>query len=494
MFYSQISSLREDKKESDVKKLSAVVNIVCASIPYLSGLAASCQIMVDNRCKTACVFPSGRMLFGGEFLDSLTVPEAAFVLAHELLHLMYSTHQRSDGYEDKKLVNIAHDLIINSRLENMLSSPPPGGGLNWGDYYDSFRKYFPEKEWKEACDYSLEEMLVLLKPMREQLRSQNAWSKSRYGKPMPTLPQGGGGGGGLLGDLLQDAGIVVEEEPPESEPEPKPEEKHCDKPENQRTLPSILTPSYTDVLSSELELQMFPDEAATAIDTRVANITKEAVRAFSEAALQDAFEKNEESIKKRIGKGTEPGNGLGNISLLRGAYQTPWEAAMQRWFDSVTPGDRTYAKASRRGAWRTDVVLPGRKKEGWTLHIVLDTSGSMSSTLSSALGAIDQFCQNNGVEQVHILQCDVGVTEDEFVELGDLAHYEVKGFGGSDMSPAMLKLAEAPDVEAVIVLTDGRIYYPQNEPPYETLWCIVDGGNTQFNYGTAIRINNERSS
>ena len=59
------------------------------------------------------------------------------------------------------------------------------------------------------------------------------------------------------------------------------------------------------------------------------------------------------------------------------------------------------------------------------------------------------------------------------------------------MSPAMLKLAEDPDVTAVIVLTDGYIYYPDEEPPYETLWAIVDDGDTDFNYGTAIRIDSK---
>ncbi|MBR2003232.1 MAG: hypothetical protein IJ991_03495 [Thermoguttaceae bacterium] len=88
-----------------------------------------------------------------------------------------------------------------------------------------------------------------------------------------------------------------------------------------------------------------------------------------------------------------------------------------------------------------------------------------------------------------MLQCDAQVTSDEYVEVGSLERFEAKGFGGSDMSPAMLKLAEEPDVEAVIVLTDGGIAYPEGPMPYETLWCVADGwGNPQFSYGTVVCI------
>ena len=73
------------------------------------------------------------------------------------------------------------------------------------------------------------------------------------------------------------------------------------------------------------------------------------------------------------------------------------------------------ARPSRRGADRTDVVLPGRKREGWTLHIVLDTSGSMAEEIPHALGAIADFCEAMGVEQVHLIQCDTAVGSDEVV-------------------------------------------------------------------------------
>jgi predicted metal-dependent peptidase len=158
--------------------------------------------------------------------------------------------------------------------------------------------------------------------------------------------------------------------------------------------------------------------------------------------------------------------------------------------DSVAPGERTYARPSRRGADRTDVVLPGRRREGWTLHIVLDTSGSMVDHLPKALGAIATFCEASGVADVHLVQCDIEVTSDRWIEPQELASFKVAGFGYSDMRPGLHYLAEDPEVTAVLVLTDGFIDYPADEPPYRVLWGLLGDISTTFNppYGQIIHL------
>ena len=133
----------------------------------------------------------------------------------------------------------------------------------------------------------------------------------------------------------------------------------------------------------------------------------------------------------------------------------------------------TLPRASRRGADRTDVVLPGRRREGWTLHLILDTSGSMMGELRGILGTIASFCESVNVSSVRVLQCDVEVTKDEMVEVASLASFAVAGFGGSDMSPAMWRLAQDPEVESAIVITDGYIGYPETPMPYSVLWATT---------------------
>jgi predicted metal-dependent peptidase len=176
------------------------------------------------------------------------------------------------------------------------------------------------------------------------------------------------------------------------------------------------------------------------------------------------------------------------MRAVRDAYHTPWELALQSWMDAVAPGPRTFARPSRRGADRTDCVLPGRRREGWALHVVLDTSGSMENILPTALGALTAFCEGAGVAQVHVLQCDEKVTHDDWVAPEELAEYRISGFGGSDMTPGLDRLSEDPEVVAALVLTDGYIDIPDQEPPFRVLWVLLGDIRHSFSppYGETI--------
>ena len=41
------------------------------------------------------------------------------------------------------------------------------------------------------------------------------------------------------------------------------------------------------------------------------------------------------------------------------------------------------------------------------------------------------------------------------------------------MSPGLRRLAEDPEVEAALVLTDGYVDYPPEEMPYRVLWVLI---------------------
>jgi len=219
------------------------------------------------------------------------------------------------------------------------------------------------------------------------------------------------------------------------------------------------------VLDEALEREWFPDTSPKEQQRCRAEAEREGAKAISLGALGEAMAAG--------GQGTDPGGDGMFTEVLRGYYHTPWEVALQKWMEFAAPADRTFARPSRRGADRTDVVLPGPNRLGWTLHIILDTSGSMTGDLPRALGAIASFCESVGVWQVRLMQCDTCVTADDFVEPERLADYEVRGLGGSDMSPALRLLAEDPEAEAVVVLTDGDIAYPPEPMPYQVLWGVL---------------------
>jgi predicted metal-dependent peptidase len=233
-----------------------------------------------------------------------------------------------------------------------------------------------------------------------------------------------------------------------------------------------------DVLDEQQEKEMFPDEvAAQAEDAE--SVKEAAARALALARAIGALEGL---------RGDDPGAASQVVTALRGLYLTPWEVALQRWMESVAPGERTYQRPSRRGADRSDVVLPGRRREGWILHVILDTSGSMDEAIPRALGAIADFCDAVAVDQIRLLQCDAGVKSDDLLSPTELARYRVVGYGGSDLTPAMLLLAADPQVRAAAIITDGDIQYPTDPMPYDVLWVLPPGSSASFRppYGRVV--------
>jgi predicted metal-dependent peptidase len=235
-----------------------------------------------------------------------------------------------------------------------------------------------------------------------------------------------------------------------------------------------------DVLDERLEAELFPSDAPNDRQAQAEAVRQAASKALALGTLMDAM--------KGRGRGTDPAASNQQVTALRGLYRPPWEKALQRWLESVAPGERTFTRPSRRESGRADVVLPGRKREGWILNVVLDTSGSMTEELPRALGAIADCCEALGVDQVRLVQCDTALTADRWVSPEELAAHEITGGGGSDLSPALHHLALDPRVEVVIVLTDGEIAYPQQAMPYGVLWVLPPNGSSSFQppYGGVI--------
>jgi predicted metal-dependent peptidase len=233
-----------------------------------------------------------------------------------------------------------------------------------------------------------------------------------------------------------------------------------------------------DVLDAQREKDMFPDDVASQAEQT--DVIKE--------AASDGL-----ALARAVGalrglRGDDPGGASQVVTALRGIYRTPWEVVLQRWMESVAPGERTFVRPSRRGADRPDLVLPGRRREGWMLNVIVDTSGSMTAEIPRALGAIADFCESVAVDQIRLLQCDVVVTSDELLSPTELVQYKVTGYGGSDLTPAMELLAADPQVRAAAIITDGDIHFPAETMPYAVLWVLPPGSSASFdpNYGRIV--------
>jgi predicted metal-dependent peptidase len=422
------------------------LKLVSATLPHLSGLSHSVRVKVTKKYPVAAIGASGLMLVNPTIFSEAPLPDLVFVVAHELMHLALDTFARA-GNAKPLLVNVAHDYVINDILSVELHREVPFGGLV---------RHGARQESLEA--------LVAELAQNQTENPNDCWSIARKKKKKqkgPKKPKS------AMQEELEKAGLL----PPEPD-EPEEADESDDYPPG-------------DALTEEEEAELEPELGPKERTERSERVRREAVRAVSLKELREQIDK-----ATGHGQGADGGATRTLMEAVATAYQPPWQLALQHWLDAVSPGPRSYAKPSRRGADRDDgVVLAGRKREGWALHVVMDTSGSMLNTLPRILGLLASFCEGAGVNQVHIMQCDVGVTADEWIDPAELTSYKVTGFGGSDMSPAMDELADDPEVHAVLVLTDGIISYPREEPPYSVLWGLVDG-STSFRppYGTVVHV------
>ena len=485
--------------ESAACKLGAALSMTETLFPNAVTILTAMDVRLDERVTTAAVTSSGRMLISPKFLDTLTVQQTVFIIAHELYHILYGVFDRFDSKSPphrRWLVNVAHDFIVNDMLEKKFAADSfnahtgklvketshpnkskfiPSDGLFWADYAESYKRIVGQDQPPletfslESLVFELERISSVLPPgnpldrMMRQEHSHQPWGTSM---------------GGLLDQLQIDCCDDSNSQDPSTADN---SQTPSDDSGNFHDLSDILS-RRPELLTDDEEAELFPDE--TAVER---NSKRERIQSAKElSSTRNAMEKSMNG-----GHGFTPGDGNAVVHALEGSWDTPWERALQKWLDDTTPPVRTWAKASRRAGNRTDVVLPGRLSDGYILNIVVDTSGSMADILPAAFGMIHSFGKNSGVHAVRIIQCDADVTADDTIDIDSITEFNVKGFGGSDMSPGLLRLADDPNVEAALVLTDGYIEYPPKEKiPFDVLWCIFDWDASDFDpgYGDVIII------
>lgn len=421
---------------------------VSARLPYLSGLAWFVRLVPSHLVPVAGITRDGLFLYHPKIFSSIMADEATFVYAHELLHLALRHHDRTANFEDPQIANMAQDYVINDMLRD-ICDPPPFGGLNmWGASQRSSEEIMAElmmrKQWNEKLQRKSWSPTGVESPnkSKEPQTSLGAALAAALGNRKPTKGQDSEGESKFPMDVLLDH-----------------VEKHIEdirQKERAEGIPQI-------------------EELVEQIDQLI-----EEAQAIASHTL---------SQKHAHPPGTSPGACTALVEALRVRSVPPWEKALQRWMESAVRGERTYYRSSRRPSSYPDIVLPGRKREGWTINIVMDVSGSMLGELQLVLGMIGSFSEAMNIDDIRLLTCDTEVTFDERLSPDQLGSFEIKGYGGSDMSPAMNRLAEDPEVETVIVLTDGYINYPPEAMPYNTLWVLIDNDHAEFPYGDILHVN-----
>jgi len=211
----------------------------------------------------------------------------------------------------------------------------------------------------------------------------------------------------------------------------------------------------------------------------------------SEAQLERLRKETAQAIQEHASK--HPGTVPGSLEVWADTMLAPpkvdWRTQLgQLVRDAIAyrpgVGHTTFLRRSRRqagvgyGVGRP--VMPGQHQAVPRVACVIDTSGSMcGAPLVQAASEMQGVLAAAGAA-VTVCTVDAAVHGLQEVASMEAALKMMQGGGGTDMSVGIVALTERkPLCEVAVVLTDGFIPHPGEEPPFRVVWCIV-GGNTSF--------------
>lgn len=168
----------------------------------------------------------------------------------------------------------------------------------------------------------------------------------------------------------------------------------------------------------------------------------------------------------------------------------PWRELLARFVAATAERRRDWSRPHRRYISQ-GLYLPGwAPEQALEIAVALDTSGSTDAYLARFMGEFAGIAASFGVWKLRLLLCDACVHSDQSFESADPPRFErirVRGGGGTDFRPVFERLAAQPP-RALVYLTDGFGWAPDEAPEYPVLWVLTPDGTEPADWGETIRL------
>ena len=348
--------------------------------------------------KTAGVnFRNLRMNFyyNPDFLDSLNEKEVAYLVIHELFHLLFNHPKRGKGY-NHELANVAMDMIINELIDQKHDnvSQRIDGLLIMDSHYEEERIFEILYEW--------------LNKKREE------WKKKYGEQEKQDLI------GKILGNNQSESSGGGENQSKEDSESRKNENEELGIDESTRRLFENNCEGFDEHFWDDI-----PEE-----------IKKEIIRKQIDNLRQRGLigSNNEYILSKLIKKS--------NNNFLR---------LLKRSVSSIKGFSKI--KSIRRPNRREFDGLKGKVKYANLINCILDTSGSMNGQFETILSEIfkDDY-------EINLVQCDTDVKNFAKIQSkNDLKKMKIKGLGGTTLQPGIDYVSSHKKLKGnnLVILTDG---------------------------------------
>lgn len=388
-------------------------------MPYLCHVFSMMRLTETRKVDTMAVDKHNRLYVNPDFCDSLDTDTCAYVLLHEVLHIVLDHPKRFlkmlPEANDKQhyICNIAADLCVQQLLHKDAGEHEIEGSV-----------------MIDGCIPGTKVPFLKIKGLRRGMTyEQYAQLLLDYGEEegIPDPPDNGegeDGGGGSMGNPLDPSKAGSN-----SDGTTKPWERQS---------------PATIVEVAQLESNLRAVEAA-----------------------MDEYEAS--------GKGSVPGELKQSLSVKLRKQPDPFDVLRRVVSASVaSPVGRDYETMTKRHR-RQRYDAPRKRgivRYSPSCTIVVDTSGSMQGHEQKALVTISQ-----GLKRVHrpnVICFDHALQDKQ--RMTHINQFEWKGYGGTDMVSA-IELADKEKTDSIVVITDGETDWPRRKTRARLIIALVKDSN-----------------
>ena len=161
--------------------VNKIRNKTLVKYPYFGTITTNVTFHEDNSIPTACT-DGFDIYYSTEFMNSLTVDQQVFVIAHEISHIAFNhINRRVD--KDPEIWNIATDAVINAFLmEDRL--PIIEGGINmpWASKFNAEELYGVLKKNKDLLEKIIDELKKQNPDLGKDGKSYGSDPHSKWGQ------------------------------------------------------------------------------------------------------------------------------------------------------------------------------------------------------------------------------------------------------------------------------------------------------------------------
>lgn len=421
-------------------KLSAARTRLILEKPFLGALVMHLPMIARDgaQCRTTAT-DARAFYFNPDYIETLTLSQTQFILAHEALHCALA-HFARRRHRVRRRWDVACDHTVNLMLVGEGLKPAPGALLE-----KSFKGLSAEEIYPLIPDDTIEETLDQHAYDEEGDDDQNGQNDK---------------GDGEASDQRDDQGSPNQGESQQGE-------------EGEQEQPSGRGSGDGSQAREE------PEGGSTMGQPLSENERNELETLWRQrlvAAAQQARQAGRlgESLARSIDDLVQP--------------KLPWRALLSRYMMSAARDDYSFQRISRREG---EAMMPSLYSGQMDVIIGLDTSGSIDAQEIAEFVAEVDALKGQLRARVTLLACDEQITKGPLVyeawESID-APTKLAGGAGTRFTPIFEWIErENARPDLVLYFTDAEGEFPSQEPPFAVLWLVK--GNLPVPWGQRIQLN-----